>query len=68
MPCVAAAIVSVSGMPHTSHARTNAVPAAATAARHGATRRTASSTARRSGGIDAASAERSTLPPTGLYT
>ena len=38
MPCVAAAIVSESGMPQTSHARANAVPAAAIA---GAPRRDA---------------------------
>ena len=44
-----------------------AVAAAATAARHGATRRTASSKARRRGGTAATSAEKSTLPPTGLY-
>ena len=66
MPCVAAAIVSDSGMPQTSHARTKAVAAAASAARHGATRRTASSSARSSGGTEATSAEKSTLPPTGL--
>jgi len=66
IPCVAAAIVSDSGMPQTSHASTEAVAAAAIAARHGATRMPASSTASRSGGSDAISAERRMLPLTGL--
>ena len=66
MPCVVAAMVSDSGMPHTSHASTNAVAAAATAARHGAMRSTASRRASRSGGTEATSADSSTLPATGL--
>ena len=66
IPCVAAAIVSDSGMPHTSHASTKAATAAEIAARHGATRMPANNTASRSGGSDATSAEKRTLPPTGL--
>ena len=58
--------VNDSGIPQTSHARTNAAVAAASAERHGATRRMASRTARSSGGSDATSAENRTLPPTGL--
>ena len=66
MPCVAEAMVSDSGMPHTSQARRNAVAADAIAARQGAMRSTARRMARSNGGSDATSAERRTLPPTGL--
>jgi hypothetical protein len=59
-------MVSGNGMPHTSHASRNALAAPAIADFHGAKRHTASINARRSGGIDATSAERKMLPATGL--
>ena len=66
MPCVNAATVSGSGIPHTSQASKNALVAPAIADFHGAKRQTASINANRSGGMVATSAERKMLPATGL--
>ncbi len=55
-------------MPHTSQARPKAAVAAAIADFHGTTRSHARSNARINGGNEATSADRNTLPATGLYT
>lgn len=66
MPCVAAATVSPSGMPQTTHASTKALPAPTIADFHGAIRSTARHSASRIGGREATSADSNTLPATGL--
>ena len=65
MPCVAAATVTLKGMPHTSQARRNAAPDAEMADAHGASRTPASRIASRMGGSAATSADSRMLLATG---